>query len=383
MVLEWHSELSKERAKRGFQVRTRRFFEEELVTAGGNTSNAALAALKRAKASLVLQPLTQMECNQVAGKEEDAYRHLVVLTLAEAETLRWVIRRKSHPVTQDVGFALRIVSGRLLDQSCAFMQVPGSKDFDVDRLLCMLRLFNSDMFFRDDELASLELQLKDVPLFQRQTWFEECLRLRRRRARYIWLDTPVARLFTPQEEWASIRSKALMKILQRALREKSRSEDVKALLQPEWSHDALRNFLLHLRLGLSASDLQIVVEALPVDGRGVILGEVVEEALKVKEAVKTLTVLEGQRVARQAQDELERQEKENRVWQCQNCTFINSAMCATCAVCDYGWTGQRECPPDKWCCTASTGGCTFFNPKTFYYCDVCGRARPDLSSLCF
>ena len=24
-------------------------------------------------------------------------------------------------------------------------------------------------------------------------------------------------------------------------------------------------------------------------------------------------------------------------------------------VCDYGWTGQRECPSDKWCCSASTG----------------------------
>ena len=38
-----------------------------------------------------------------------------------------------------------------------------------------------------------------------------------------------------------------------------------------------------------------------------------------------------------------------------NCSFMNSALSSTCAVCDYGWTGQRECPSDKWCCTASTG----------------------------
>ncbi len=38
-----------------------------------------------------------------------------------------------------------------------------------------------------------------VPLHVRQNWFEELLRLRRRRARFLWLDTPVAKLFTPQD----------------------------------------------------------------------------------------------------------------------------------------------------------------------------------------
>ena len=41
-----------------------------------------------------------------------------------------------------------------------------------------------------------------VPLHLRQSWFEELLRLRRRRARFLWLDTPLAKLFTPQE-WSS------------------------------------------------------------------------------------------------------------------------------------------------------------------------------------
>jgi hypothetical protein len=239
------------------------------------------------------------------------------------------------------------------------------------------------MFFREDQLAAMEAHLKDAPLHLRQAWFEELLRLRRRRARYVWMDTPVAKLFTPQQEWSSLRSQALLKALQKALREKARVEDVDGLVQPEWGQDALRNHLLRMRIGFSAGDLKEAVDGLAVNCRGLIPGEAVQEALKVKEAQQALQDLAGLRAAKAMQEEAERQEKAKQVWMCQNCTFMNSALSTTCAVCDYGWTGQRECPHDKWCCTPMTGGCTFFNSKTFYYCEVCGRARPDLASMSF
>eukprot|EP00930_Biecheleria_cincta_P065013 TRINITY_DN50708_c0_g1_i1.p1 TRINITY_DN50708_c0_g1~~TRINITY_DN50708_c0_g1_i1.p1 ORF type:complete len:255 (+),score=50.42 TRINITY_DN50708_c0_g1_i1:48-767(+) len=239
------------------------------------------------------------------------------------------------------------------------------------------------MFFQEDQLMSLEMQLKDVALPVRQTWFEECLRLRRRRMRHVWMDTPVARLFTPQEEWSNLRSRALQKGIQKALRERARAEDVEALLQPEWHHDALRNQLLRMRLGFSAGDLSDAVAALETDSRGKILADTLEQALQIQLALEALRELASSKEVKKAQQEAERLEKESRVWQCQNCTFFNSALSSTCAVCDFGWTGQRECPPDKWCCTPATGGCTFFNPKTLFYCEVCSRARPDLASLSF
>jgi len=204
------------------------------------------------------------------------------------------------------------------------------------------------MFFREDQLVALELQLKDVPLQLRQAWFEECLRLRRRRARYLWMDTPVARLFTPQEEWSTLRSHALLKALRVALREKARLEDVEALERAEWGYDALRNHLLRMRLGFAASDLQEAVSSLSVSSQGSISKDTVEEALQVQEALRALRDLEGLKAARRAQAEAERMDKASRVWQCQNCTFMNSALSATCAVCDFGWTGQRECPADKY-----------------------------------
>ena len=71
------------------------------------------------------------------------------------------------------------------------------------------------------------------------------------------------------------------------------------------------------------------------------------------------------------------------IWQCMACSFVNSAKDRTCAICELGWTGKRECPPDKWECLAEHGGCTFFNSKKSFYCEVCNRARPDLSSARF
>eukprot|EP00427_Karlodinium_veneficum_P040120 CAMPEP_0169275818 /NCGR_PEP_ID=MMETSP1016-20121227/52618_1 /TAXON_ID=342587 /ORGANISM="Karlodinium micrum, Strain CCMP2283" /LENGTH=86 /DNA_ID=CAMNT_0009362785 /DNA_START=1 /DNA_END=258 /DNA_ORIENTATION=+ len=84
------------------------------------------------------------------------------------------------------------------------------------------------------------------------------------------MDTPVAKLFTPQEEWSGLRFRAMQKGIQRALRERARIEDVEMLLQPEWRHDALRNHFLRMRLGFSAGDLSDAVKALDVDDRGLI-----------------------------------------------------------------------------------------------------------------
>merc|ERR1711974_164063 len=64
---------------------------------------------------------------------------------------------------------------------------------------------------------------------------------------------------------------------------------------------------------------------------------------------------------------------------CMNCTFINSVHNHSCVVCEFGWTGRRECPADKWECL----GCTFYNPKVQFYCEICNKARSDLASVRF
>lgn len=59
--------------------------------------------------------------------------------------------------------------------------------------------------------------------------------------------------------------------------------------------------------------------------------------------------------------------------------FVIFKKDTTCAMCESGWTGRRECPRDKWVCSPEKGGCTYFNSKSQFYCEVCNRARPDLA----
>ncbi|CAJ1461133.1 unnamed protein product, partial [Effrenium voratum] len=372
VVLEWHPELCQDRQKRGLQLRMRRFFVEE-AAAGGTPTEAAMRALARAKDSLQNDPLSEAEMAGDPSEASNAPRYVVVVTLAEAETLRFQLR---HSLAR-AGLALRGCQGRLLEASAGF--VPSEQ---LSSRLALVRLFNSEMFFEDKELALLEAELREVPLHLRQTWFEELLRLRRQRARLLWLDTPVAKLFTPQEQWKDLRSRCLLESMRRALLSfRGALEDLEALLQPH-SPDALRGRLLRIA-NFSASDVQDAVNLLPVGADGLIAAHTLDEALQASAALGAQREKRGLQAAKRAQADAEQLERAQRVWSCQNCSFMNSALSSTCAICDFGWTGQRECPSDKWACTASTGGCTFFNPKSLFYCEVCGRGRPDLASMAF
>ena len=58
---------------------------------------------------------------------------------------------------------------------------------------------NSTINMERWDIWKVPWNISQVPLHLRQSWFEELLRLRRRRARFLWLDTPLAKLFTPQD----------------------------------------------------------------------------------------------------------------------------------------------------------------------------------------
>ena len=70
-------------------------------------------------------------------------------------------------------------------------------------------------------------------------------------------------------------------------------------------------------------------------------------------------------------------------WMCGACGSENLTTDIMCNTCGAGWTGKRVCPPDKWECSVEKGGCSFFNPKSQFYCDMCNRARPDLGTVRF
>ena len=70
-------------------------------------------------------------------------------------------------------------------------------------------------------------------------------------------------------------------------------------------------------------------------------------------------------------------------WICSNCTCQNLISNDLCIVCGRDWTGQRRVPPGQWECLASEGGCTKYNSNRHFYCEVCAKAKPGLSSQRF
>ena len=71
------------------------------------------------------------------------------------------------------------------------------------------------------------------------------------------------------------------------------------------------------------------------------------------------------------------------IWLCLSCTYANNMMNEQCVVCGVGWDGRRHVPRGQWECSALEGGCTKYNPDRSFYCDVCGKARPDLVNVRF
>merc|ERR1719262_1656450 len=72
-----------------------------------------------------------------------------------------------------------------------------------------LRMFHGDMFFSDYELQLLMTSLAAATPEDRRLFFEECIR-RRRRERREWSDTPIARIFVNEAEWATLKPRAMI-----------------------------------------------------------------------------------------------------------------------------------------------------------------------------
>jgi len=149
------------------------------------------------------------------------------ISLAEGETLRWLIHH-SPKLNGEVATCIRLLSsGSVLDATALYRTMGGKHDVDegkalpdgaapdeaalrsTDRLThfvsprgaqLFFRFFNSDMFYSEPELRFLEAEvLRFIPCRERRaTFFTEVLRLRRRH-RNQWDDTPVARLLTEEE----------------------------------------------------------------------------------------------------------------------------------------------------------------------------------------
>ncbi|KAF0690318.1 Aste57867_18249 [Aphanomyces stellatus] len=323
---------------------------------------------------------------------------LVALSLAEGETIRRMLHC-AHPVFNISRVQLHMSDGALVETSRA-----GPSMASLPEALECFRFFNNEMYYTRAQLSALLAGLAAVPLHWRHEFFQSTLRLRRRE-RQLWGDTPLAKVFTKEDEWHLLSARAKMEQFQRGIKAK------KIGLVAAWhrfdgnnngrlTYDELLRCFESFQLGFSPSDLNEIIglmegqdgvtiaklaHAFDVD----MLHEATESSKKaLEEALPWLCAvctfenpgaLTSCTMCSEPRDHT-KQVVQVQTWQCENCTFINPISETTCAVCEMGMSGRREVPKDKWVCDPEQGGCTFFNPKTSFYCDVCNRARPDLTT---
>ncbi len=84
------------------------------------------------------------------------------------------------------------------------------------------------MYYTFDEMELLLRGLENVPIKARLDFFTECLRLRTHE-RNMWVDAPVAKVFTQPEEWGQLRQRALLHQLKAAILKKKKL-DARAML---------------------------------------------------------------------------------------------------------------------------------------------------------
>ena len=371
------------------------FSSNSTPAVNANALAAQALAIALARATSDEDQALRRECVEEVRRGSEAARVVACVSLAEAETLRKILH--TAQAMQLSEFALRSVeNGKILAKSLDFLCADGM----VERDVTCVKFLNNDMYFTDSQVEHLVATLKSADCERRKRFFEGCLRLRRRQ-RQLWGDTPIAKVFVDEASWNQLRDQALHHQVVRAFHyvigkpsfkksplqlfrslmasaAKETPEDsstsVEATTKEALTLPAFQKYLESFSLGFSAADLSVAVRRTDVNKDGRVDLDEFCEVFQL-----TLDVL------RKFDEDLidMEEEKEKSRWQCSNCTYINFPFDTVCEVCGMGFGGTLHVPADKWMCDPAYGGCTFFNPKSQFYCEICNKSRPDLAKVRF
>lgn len=139
----------------------------------------------------------------------DVGRHFVVLSLAEAETIRCVLHmRQGQPLIprSNVALALRCTAAHdaVIDATLNF---PTATTYQQRIAHQSLRFFDSAMHYQPRDLNGL-LRNLPAPPAMRRLFFSSVVACRRRLAKR-WELTPIAKLFALEDEWMMLKLEAV------------------------------------------------------------------------------------------------------------------------------------------------------------------------------
>jgi len=363
-------------------------------------------------------------------------RLLVVPSLAEAETIRRLIHNGEYgvydtegllverrPLPKTLALAVRTLAGHRLDTTPAFIEGAACGVLDdseaefVSGLQC-LRFFHGEMFFSDAELALLMRSLSAAEPGDRQRFFEECLR-RRRRERREWCDTSVARIFVGEAEWATLRPRAIVEQARSSITatlgyvtkkqlELTKLEEV-AIAALTGGDEGLaeqhQNRIAQATMEIAGypQDLRAAFDTFDADEDGLLSRAELANFLKafgvhptasdvagvmeMLEQGRNTLRFEAFRVAFGPKDYSEANDgayddaalaASLGPWMCKTCMLTNPHENTMCVYCQEQPRPDLECvlgpagpPAGKWRC----GVCTVFNDDQEQFCFICGSAK--------
>jgi len=144
-----------------------------------------------------------------AFRKGDSGRHFVLVSLAEAETIRCILHMRQGKVLIDgaeVALALRCIPAHdaVFDQTSNYTS-PTTYQKQISHQ--SFRFLDSSMHFRPSELNVL-LRSLPAPPAARRLFFSTVVACRRRLAKR-WEQTPLSKLFTLDDEWSMLQLEAL------------------------------------------------------------------------------------------------------------------------------------------------------------------------------
>ena len=153
-----------------------------------------------------------------ALRHGDLGRHYVLLSLAEAETIRCILHMRQGKELvpgSDVALALRCIPAHdaVFDQTAGF---PTATAYQGQIAHQSFRFLDSHMHYRPAELNAL-LRSLPAPPAARRLFFATVVACRRRLAKR-WEQTPLAKLFTLEDEWSLLKLEAMRVHVRAAIR---------------------------------------------------------------------------------------------------------------------------------------------------------------------
>lgn len=140
-------------------------------------------------------------------REQHEGRHYVVLSLAEAETVRRIMHVSGDSI--GVGLRLRVIPMDFVTLDSVCCDSPPTESYQEGIARQCLRYFDGELTYAEKDIGSLLRGVQASTCRRRALYFEQVIGCRRRLQRK-WQSTPLAKVFSLRSEFHLLQQRGLI-----------------------------------------------------------------------------------------------------------------------------------------------------------------------------